>query len=141
MTPPPSPGSLEVTCALIPRQGRLLWAQRAENGLWELPGGKAEPGETLPACLAREINEELGATVQVGSLLARQEGFTPQGAPMRLHAFACRLTQGEPRAREHLALAWLRPAEVEGLVLCPTDRDLWQSLQASGALDNSSTWW
>src|SRR6186713_2016732 len=36
---------------------------------WELPGGKLEPGETLEACVAREIAEELGLTVRVGPVV------------------------------------------------------------------------
>ncbi|MES2321261.1 MAG: NUDIX domain-containing protein [Pseudomonadota bacterium] len=38
-----------------------------ERGEWELPGGRIETGETPPACLAREIDEELGLTVEVGA--------------------------------------------------------------------------
>jgi len=136
-TPPP----LQVTCAVILRAGQLLLAQRAGSGLWELPGGKAEPGETLPACLAREIAEELGAGVEVGPRLASQEGLSPDGRPIRLHAFACRLVSGRPKPLEHRALAWLTPDEALVLDLCPTDRALLQGLNASGALDNSRARW
>lgn len=75
------PAFLEVACAVIVRQGKLLLAQRASNGLWELPGGKAEPGESLPECLTRELQEELAVTVKVGPLMLTQEGLTPRGFP------------------------------------------------------------
>jgi len=137
----PAEPPLQVTCAVIPRAGRLLLAQRAGSGLWELPGGKAEPGETLAACLAREISEELGAEVEVGPLLTSQEGLSPDGRPIRLHAFACLLKAGEPRAREHRVLAWLNPDQALDLDLCPTDRTLLERLKVSGALDNSRCGW
>jgi len=44
----------------------LLENDRAE---WELPGGRLEPRETPESCLAREINEELAITVEIGPLL------------------------------------------------------------------------
>lgn len=136
-----SPAALEVTCAVILRGGELLLAQRRESGLWELPGGKAEPGETLPACLAREIAEELGVSASVGPLLACQEGLTPDGQPLRLHAFACRLNGAQPQSLEHRALAWLPLEQALELALCPTDRVLLQRLKVTGALDNSGARW
>ena len=53
----------EVTAGLIQNNGKILITQRRFDdtfgGLWELPGGKQEAGETLERCLIREINEEL----------------------------------------------------------------------------------
>ncbi|MBU1156597.1 MAG: NUDIX domain-containing protein [Proteobacteria bacterium] len=132
---------LEVTCAVILRDGRLLLAQRAKNGLWELPGGKAEPGETLNACLARELAEELAVSAQVGPLLATQEGLTPNGEPLRLHAFACRLNGQIPQPLEHRALAWQEIGLALGMELCPTDRALLERLKSTGDLDNSAHGW
>ena len=139
--PTPEPDFLEETCAVIVRQGKLLLAQRAQSGLWELPGGKAEPGETLSACLARELSEELAVTAQVGPCLATQEGLTPQGHPLRLHAFACRLNGQSPQPLEHRALAWREPSQALGLKLCPTDRALLERLKSAGELDNSGHGW
>ncbi|MCF8044011.1 MAG: (deoxy)nucleoside triphosphate pyrophosphohydrolase [Desulfarculaceae bacterium] len=139
--PTPEPDFLEVTCAVIVRQGKLLLAQRVQSGLWELPGGKAEPGETLSACLARELSEELAVTAQVGPCLATQEGLTPQGRPLRLHAFACRLNGQSPQPLEHRALAWREPSQALGLKLCPTDRALLERLKSAGELDNSGHGW
>ncbi|MBI4799431.1 MAG: (deoxy)nucleoside triphosphate pyrophosphohydrolase [Desulfarculus sp.] len=112
-----------MTCAAIWQEGRLLLARRADNGLWELPGGKQRPGEDLAACLAREIAEELGVAVQVLTRLAvvRQRD---NGRHLDLHCFACRLLEGQPQALEHLELRWVPPSEMAGLDLCPADRQL-----------------
>jgi adenine-specific DNA glycosylase len=52
---------VDVTAGVIWRRGRVLIAQRPADkllgGLWEFPGGKVEPGETLAECLARELRE------------------------------------------------------------------------------------
>ncbi len=63
-----------VTAAVIRRNGQILIAQRPPEGmlggLWEFPGGKQEPGESLAACLRREIREELGVEIEVGQPVA-----------------------------------------------------------------------
>jgi len=114
---------LVVTCALIRRDGRVLLAQRADSGLWELPGGKARPGEGLADCLAREIKEELNAWVEVGPALG-QVAQVENGRRLILHCFVCRIKEGEPRAVEHREIKWVRPAEIAGLALCPADKTL-----------------
>ena len=112
-----SPGA-QVTCALIIRDGRLLLARREDSGLWELPGGKQEPGEELRECVSREIAEELGARVKVG----RPYAAAGLGEGVKLHCFICTLTQGEPKALEHKELAWVTPEEMQTYELCPPDK-------------------
>ena len=72
----PAPSRLIVAAALVDdldRPTRLLAARRRGPahlaGMWELPGGKVEPGETPLAALHRELAEELGATITVGELV------------------------------------------------------------------------
>ncbi len=59
---------LEVAAAVIERSGRILVTRRDPakhmGGLWEFPGGKREPGESIEACLHRELDEELGIRVR-----------------------------------------------------------------------------
>ena len=65
------PKQIHVVGAVITQNGLVLCAQRGFDGnlpgLWEFPGGKIEHGETMQAALTREISEELGCTVEVGS--------------------------------------------------------------------------
>lgn len=52
-------------------EGRVLVVERANppgEGLWSVPGGKLEPGETLVQAVAREVREETGLVVEVGTL-------------------------------------------------------------------------
>jgi ADP-ribose pyrophosphatase YjhB (NUDIX family) len=49
--------------------GRLLLMQRSDNGLWGLPGGYVEPGESVRDAVVREVGEETGARISVGRLV------------------------------------------------------------------------
>ena len=106
---------LQVTCAIIERQGLVLAAQRSASMSmplkWEFPGGKIRPGERRQACLYREIIEELGVQIVVGKALPPVTHDYP-GLTVTLYPFICSISQGEPRLHEHAAITWLPP---EGL--------------------------
>jgi len=111
---------LHVVAAAIIRDGRVLAAQRPlgkrEGGLWELPGGKVEPGETEQAALEREIREELGLDV-----IARERVGEVAWDGLRLCCWRCDVVTGEPTLSEHLALRWLLPAELDDVAWAPAD--------------------
>ncbi|MFH0907637.1 MAG: A/G-specific adenine glycosylase [bacterium] len=97
------------------RRGRFLIAQRKEGsmlgGLWEFPGGTLEDGETMEACIARELKEELGIDVEVGKhVITVRHAFSH--FTMDLHAHACRLESGRPRAIHCAAWKWVTLAEL-----------------------------
>lgn len=103
-----------VVAAAIVRDGRVLACRRTAPaeaaGRWELPGGKAEPGETPEAALVREIGEELGC------LIAVEEWFDITVAindDLELRAAYCHVTAGEIRPTEHDAIRWLGPDELD----------------------------
>ena len=68
---------IEVGCAVILRDGKLLVAQRNEGdtcgGYWEFPGGKKEAGESLEECLVREVREELAVEIRPRKLICRHD--------------------------------------------------------------------
>ncbi len=125
--------TIEVTAAVIRREGALLIAQRPPGvhlgGLWEFPGGKREDGETLEACLARECAEELGVTVRVGALLRVVEHTYPD-RNVKLYFFECDLVAGEPAAVGCEAVLWVAPNEMAAFSFPPADARLIEDLAA-----------
>ena len=116
-----------VTAGVIERGGLVLIARRPANGLlgglWEFPGGTLEPGEDLPACLKRELREELGVEVEIGGEFGvYQHAYTH--LRVTLHAFLCRLAGGEPRALEASDLRWVSPGELAGFPMGKIDRQI-----------------
>ena len=120
-----------VTAAVIWRDEKILLAKRPSQGLlggmWEFPGGKIEMGETLEACLAREIHEELDSEIKVGEPFGvYQHAYTH--FRITLHAFLCELTGGEPEPIEAAELAWVIPANLDQYPMGKVDRQIAKKL-------------
>ncbi len=121
-----------VTAAVLRRDGKVLLAKRPSKGLlggmWEFPGGKVEKGESLEACLVREIQEELDAEILVGAAFGiYQHAYTH--FRITLHAFLCELTDGEPKPVEAAELAWVVPADLGDYPMGKVDRQIARRLQ------------
>jgi 8-oxo-dGTP diphosphatase len=111
--------------------GRLLLIKRGHEpgaGLWSLPGGRIEPGETDAEALAREMLEETGLTVEPGRLLGRVQRPGLGGAILDIRDYAATVTGGTLRAGDDAADArWAGAEELaalditEGLVEVLTD--------------------
>ncbi len=114
---------LAVSAAVI-HEGRLLLIRRARPpsaGLYSLPGGAVEAGETLIEALAREIREELSLEIEPIALLGFREAIM-RDADGRVERhfvilpFAARLVGGEPRLSEEISeTRWIGPADIAGL--------------------------
>jgi len=105
---------IDVAAAVIIREGLVLIARRSSGpraGLWEFPGGKQEPGETLESCLAREIHEELGTHVQVKRHFLTLEHTYPD-IDIRLHVFFCEALSDMRTGDDHQEFRWVRPKEL-----------------------------
>lgn len=93
----------------------LIDRRRAEGllgGLWEFPGGKIEPGETIPECIQREIQEELGIVIDVGNhLITIQHTYSHFHVTLNVHH--CRYISGEPQAIECDEIRWVRVNELD----------------------------
>ena len=128
--------TVRVAAAIICDKGRIFATQRGYGKFkdgWEFPGGKLEPGETLAQALARELREELAITVQPGAALWDTVYAYPDVTVHLTFLPAC-LAGQTPRALEHHALRWLRPAEARLADFCPADRRFLQALQQGQAV-------
>ncbi len=115
---------IAVVGAVIIEAGLVLCAQRGPHGalagLWEFPGGKVEPEEAARDALSREIAEELGCVVEVGSEIATTAHEYDFGV-VNLTTFWCRLLEGTPMPSEHADVTWLAPAALDTLAWAPAD--------------------
>jgi len=113
--------------------GRVLIAQRPAGkphaGLWELPGGKQQPGESEPQSLARELREELGIEVEIADLqphLRLQHDYPERRVELavwRVGRYA-----GHVRAAEGQVLRWVSPAALKQMPLLPADGPIVEAL-------------
>ena len=129
---------IEVAAGLVFRQGQLLIAQRPAEahlgGLWEFPGGKREPAESIEECLRRELMEELGIEVEV---VAEIESLIHEypGKAVHLRFFHCRWRRHEPRALGCPAFRWVSAAQLADYEFPAADARLLARLRSE------EPWW
>lgn len=114
-------------CGVIQEAGRYLVARRnpggSQGGKWEFPGGKQEGDESPAEALIREFAEELSVTITVGPLVY-VGAFSNAGKDYRLEAWAASLVTRDFVLSEHQELRWVTPAELPGLDLSDSDRQV-----------------
>ena len=118
---------LAVSAAIL-RAGQILVVRRARppaEGLFSLPGGVVESGETLAQALIREVREETSLAIEPVALAGFRETITrDRDGRVERHfvilPFAARWRAGEVALNEELSEArWLDPAELAGLPTTP----------------------
>ena len=123
-----------VTAAVVERDGRFLVTRRQDGvhleGYWEFPGGKCEPGESLDACLRREMREELDVDARVGEELLVVSHAYPERT-VELHFFRCELA-GAPAPQQGQEMRWVTRRELGSLTFPPADEQLIERLTAEG---------
>jgi len=113
---------LRVVATVVERAGRYLVGERPAHkrhgGLWEFPGGKLEPGETVPDAAKRELAEELGvALLSVGDRLF---AIDDPGSNFVIEFYPAAIS-GEPVCHEHAAVRWATVGELLTMPLAPSD--------------------
>jgi mutator protein MutT len=106
----------QIGVAVIWNQSGQILIDRRKNsgtmgGLWEFPGGKIEPGETVAECIVREIREELAIEISVGAQLISIEHDYPT---FRLIAIVhhCQHLSGIPQPIESEKIRWVNIGEL-----------------------------
>ena len=115
-SPPPPRPQLAVSAAIF-QNGRLLLVRRARKpalGIWTLPGGRVEFGESLHQALNREVQEETGLTIEIIGLAGYREGLPrpDRGQPGHyvILPFAARWLSGEVQLNDELDdFSWIAP--------------------------------
>ncbi|MFD0619801.1 8-oxo-dGTP diphosphatase MutT [Paenibacillus sp. GCM10027629] len=125
---------IEVAAAIIENEaGSILIARRkagkSQAGLWEFPGGKIEPGESIEACIRRELMEELQIEITIKSYFGMHE-HPYETANIRLIAYKVTYLRGDIRLIDHDAYRWVRREELTEIAFAPADVLFVQMLQA-----------
>ena len=119
----PATPILAVSAAII-RDGKVLIVRRARppaGGVYTLPGGGVEVGETLVEAVVREVREETALAIEPVALAGYREAIARDGdGRIERHfvilPFAARWIAGEPRLNDELSEAvWFDPSELAGL--------------------------
>lgn len=112
----PLPHKIIGVAVIWNEQEQILIDRRRQEGLlgglWEFPGGKIEPGETIEECIKREIKEELGIEIEVGDrLISIDHAYSHFRVTLNVHH--CRHLSGTPQAIECDEIRWVTLDEID----------------------------
>jgi 8-oxo-dGTP diphosphatase len=119
-----------VVAAVIERADRrLLIGQRRSNDSsplkWEFPGGKVEEGEAPEMALARELREELGATLQRSVEIARvRHVYATSAQELEIRFFAASIASDAVVGKTFERIAWVLPKELSDYEFLAANREL-----------------
>lgn len=117
-----------VAAGVVIEGGRLLLSRRKAGahlaGMWELPGGKVEPGEDPRDALRRELAEELGIETRVGDVLeVAFHRYEDAGKAVLLLFYEAARLPGSPppRALDVAEIRWAVGGDLDSLEFPPAD--------------------
>ena len=96
-------------------------ATQALGGYWEFPGGKLEGNESLVECLYREIQEELGVSVNISNDIFAEYSYEYDGRKIQRVAMFANINEELSNSTAHDLLAWVRPNDLLNYKLVPSD--------------------
>jgi 8-oxo-dGTP diphosphatase len=119
-----------VVAAVIERGDRRLLIGQRRHGdssplKWEFPGGKVRDGEALEQALARELQEELGATLTKSREIAQvRHQYANYPEELEIHFFAAQISNGELTPHAFEQVAWVLPKELAQYDFLAANREL-----------------
>jgi len=120
-----------VAAALFIKNNSVLIAQRAEKtnqgGLWEFPGGKQEPHETLFECLEREIKEEFCVSCKATQIFC-ESIYTYVHGTIKLVAIFAELADEPIKLMVHTDYQWVKIKDLVSYQLAPADMPIAKKL-------------
>ncbi|NEO84187.1 MAG: A/G-specific adenine glycosylase [Spirulina sp. SIO3F2] len=116
--------------------GQILIDRRLEEGLlgglWEFPGGKIEPGETVEACIEREIREELDIAIAIDEhLITIDHAYTH--FKVNLQVYLCTYGSGEPKPLESQEIRWVDLDQIDEFPFPKANQQIIQALRDRAA--------
>ncbi|MEL6927697.1 MAG: 8-oxo-dGTP diphosphatase MutT [Cyanobacteria bacterium J06600_6] len=134
ISPPPVHKRIGVA-VINDQQGKILIDRRRQSGemggLWEFPGGKIEPGETVEECIEREIKEELDIQIRVGDRLTTIV-HTYETFDVTLYVHDCQYLSGTPQTLECDEILWVDPDQMNQYQFPQANIQIIQLLQQRG---------
>ena len=123
---------IQVTCAIIVQNNKILITQRGANSShpfkWEFPGGKIEELETDIECIKREIREELNVEIEIlKNLNSVHHNYTEN--EIKLIPFLCGILEGDIKLNEHNDCAWKFLDELKNVDFSEADSKILQNPQ------------
>jgi A/G-specific adenine glycosylase len=125
----------DIAVGLIFNDAGELYIQRRPDqgllgGLWEFPGGKREPGESLEDTCRRELREELGIEAEIVDAFG-QVSHAYSHFRITMYAFHCRIRSGEPAPPESIPFKWVTLGQLGDFAFPKANRRLIDRLLAA----------